>query len=334
MHIAGWFLLKMGTLGPALLVISLVLGACFDPLASAARSVLPLSAFLLTLGSFVSADLAPPETGVGRTRLLTAIAWIGVGVPLLIAVPLYFLDLGTGLRSAILLSVIAPPVGSAAALATMLNLRPRLALIASISLTIAAPLVMPVLGALLHAGVALDVGKLIYRLTIIIGSAVIIAAILHKWRPWFQPMLPNAQAAAGVAVFGLVIVGLSTIQGARSQGGYDDHQFLVFVATAVTINLSIAATGALVFLPFGFKDSLTVGLIAGNRNVTLAWAVAGASLPAQGEAYIAACVIPVLSLPLLIKIMFAIRARFVRVSFSMPNMELPASLRRKARYRA
>lgn len=307
MRYLGFALSRLGFYGPALLVISLVLGFCSDRIATAAHAVLPLSAFLLTLGSFLSADLAPPEQRIGRGRMLIALGWIGIAVPLLVALSVRFITLSPVLKSALLLSVIAPPVGSAAALATMLDLRSRLALIASIALTIAAPVSMPLWVALLHVGVELDPGRLIVRLALMIGCAIVLAAIHRRWRPRFQTLLPNARAAAGVAVIGLVIVGLATIQGARAKAGFDNPAFLTFITMAVTMNVGIASLGALVFSPWGLKDALTVGLVAGNRNVTLAWAAVSTSLPAQGEAYLAACVIPVLSLPLVIKLVSPLR---------------------------
>lgn len=61
MRVLGQGLTAIGRHGPALLVLSLLLGASVAPLATAAYQVLPLSAFLLTLGSFLTAGLAAPE---------------------------------------------------------------------------------------------------------------------------------------------------------------------------------------------------------------------------------------------------------------------------------
>jgi hypothetical protein len=85
MRVLGQGLTAIGRHGPTLLVLSLVLGAAIAPLATAAYQVLPLSAFLLTLGSFLTAGLAPPEKGLGWRRIALALAWVGLGVPLLAA---------------------------------------------------------------------------------------------------------------------------------------------------------------------------------------------------------------------------------------------------------
>src|SRR5918993_5999240 len=104
-------LTAIGRHGPTLLVLSLVLGAAAAPLATAAYQVLPLSAFLLTLGSFLTAGLAPPEKGLGWRRILVVLAWVGLGVPLVAAVAIFPLELDPTLQAGVILSVLAPPVG-------------------------------------------------------------------------------------------------------------------------------------------------------------------------------------------------------------------------------
>ncbi|WP_050783472.1 hypothetical protein [Methylobacterium nodulans] len=243
-------------------------------------------------------------------------AWIALGVPLLATAAVALLGLNPVLRSGVILSVLAPPVGSAAALATTLGLRPRLALLTSIALTVASPALMPLLAMLLRADVSLDTGHLAWRLIAVVGSAALIAAMARRWRARLTAVLPDALAAAGVAVIGLVIVGLAVTDGVRAQIAVAPDTFAPFVTAAVGVNLAAGPAGTALFWPWGSWDAMTVGLVSGNRNVTLAWAAAGATLAPEGEAYIAACAIPILSLPLLLKTAFALRARGARASGS------------------
>jgi hypothetical protein len=57
---------------------------------------------------------------------------------------------------------------------------------------------------------------------------------------------------------------------------------------------------------WGRKEALTIGLVTGNRNVTLAWAIAGSALPPAAEAFVVAAVVPVLVLPLAVKSVLAV----------------------------
>ena len=304
----GRGLAHLGRHGPALLVLALVAGAALPSLATAAYHLLPLSAFLLTLGSFLSAGLAPPERGWGWRRILLALTWVGLGVPLVVAGAAHGLPLDAPLRAGVILSVLAPPVGSAAAIAAILGLQPRLALLTSIGLTLAAPLSMPLLALVFGISVSIDMAALAMRLALIIGLACLIAQAARHWRRQVQPLLPDSQAAAGVAVLGLMVVGLAMTSGIRAHWASGEHAFMTFVAVAIAINLGVGLLGALLFRSWGAKDALTIGMVSGNRNVTLAWAAAGATLPAATEAYVAACVLPVLSLPLAIKGMLAATA--------------------------
>jgi predicted Na+-dependent transporter len=322
MRTVGQGLSTIGRHGPALLVLSLVLGAAIAPLATAAYQVLPLSAFLLTLGSFLTAGLAPPEKGLGWRRLVLALAWIGVGVPLIAAAIVLPLHLDPALQAGVILSVLAPPVGIAAAIAAILGLQPRLALMASIALTLVAPLSMPAFATLLGVNVSIDMAHLAWRLALIIGLAAVLAQMARHWRSRVEAVLPDQSAAAGVAVVGLVIVGLAMMSGIRAHWATDPDAFSLFIAAAIGVNLGAGLIGAILFASWGAKDAFTVSLVSGNRNVTLAWAAAGSTLPMATEAYVAACVLPVLAMPLAIKGVLAARSRLIH-RLDRPTQQLP-----------
>jgi ACR3 family arsenite transporter len=300
----------LGRHGPILLVLSLVAGMAIPSLAAIAHAILPMSAFLLTLGSFLTAGLSPREDAIHVRLTLVTVAWAGLGVPLLASCGLLLANFGTDTQSGVLLSVLAPPVGSAAAIATILGLQPRLALIVSIILTVLAPLSMPLLAKMLGSEVTIDMYFIARRLTFIIGAAGAIAAVALRWRRQTSWVLPDSGAAAGVAVVGLVVVGLATTDGIRASWRMDAHLFLEYAVAAVLVNVAITVLSAGLFTATGFKNACTIGLVSGNRNVTLAWAAAGGTLSTFTEAYVAACVIPILSLPLLIKGCFVLLKTF------------------------
>jgi hypothetical protein len=128
MRIVGKILSTLGGQGPTLLVIALCAGLVIHPLAHFGYDLLPFSAFLLTLGSFLTAGLAPSEAKIRLPLMALVLAWVGLALPLAAAILLSFLPLDPSLRAGVLLSLLAPPVGSAAAIAGMLGLRTRLAL--------------------------------------------------------------------------------------------------------------------------------------------------------------------------------------------------------------
>ena len=102
------------------------------------------------------------------------LAWVGLALPLAAAILLSF-SADPSLRAGVLLSLLAPPVGSAAAIAGMLGLRPRLALLVSIALTLLTPISIPCFATVLGLGIAFDMGGLAIRLFSIIGAAGLVA---------------------------------------------------------------------------------------------------------------------------------------------------------------
>jgi hypothetical protein len=130
-----------------------------------------------------------------------------------IVVPLH---LDPALQAGVILSVLAPPVGSAAAIAAILGLRPRLALIASLALTLVAPLSIPAFATILGINVSIDMVHLAWRLALIIGFGLPSRSDGATLAQQVQAVLPDQSAAAGVAVIGLVIVGLAMMSGIRA----------------------------------------------------------------------------------------------------------------------
>jgi arsenite transporter len=256
-HFVGKALTALGAQGPILLVISLIAGALSAPLAYAGYSLLPVAAFLLTLGSFLTAGLASFETRMRGIHVALVLIWLGLGIPLAGAALLAVAPLSAPLHAGVLLSLLAPPVGSAAAIAGMLGLQPRLALLASIALTAVAPASMPLLGQLLHLGIDIDMSSLAVRLFGIIGIAAAVALAVHRFHDALRPILPDQQAGAGVAVIGLIIVGLATSQGVRAHWLADPRAFDLMLASAFAVNVGLCAAGTAVFFWLGFRSAAT-----------------------------------------------------------------------------
>ena len=323
MRIVGSCLSALGGKGPVLLMVSLCAGVLINPLAYVGYTLLPLSAFLLTLGSFLTAGLAPAEGKIGMPLIGIVLAWVGLGLPMMAAGLLSFVPLDHALRAGVLLSLLAPPVGSAAAIAAMLGLQPRLALLVSITLTLAAPISIPGFAAILGLGIAFDMSALAIRLLSIIGMAAVVAYLSLRFRHVLTPILPDQRAATGIAVIGLIIVGLATSQGIQTQWHSNPARFEAMLAAAIAANFGLCALAALVFSALGLRTAGTIGLVSGNRNVTLTWAAASFGLPSLAEGYVAACVIPVLALPLIVKLCLALPSLVGRVGMQASGSARP-----------
>jgi arsenite transporter len=321
-HRVGVLLTALGRHGPTLLVTSLILGSLVPLLSSQAVGLLPIAAFLLALGSFQTANFAPREGGSGRAAIALALAWNGLGVPAATAALLLVTGLGEDLRKGILMSVLAPPISGAAAIAAILGLHPRLALVNTIGLTLLTPLTVPLLAVVLRAGVRMDPASLALHLALIVGPAGLVSLTLSSAKGRLPGLIPDMQAASGIAVLGLVLVGFTMADSLRGAWGTQRESVLTCLAVATGLNLGLGLVSGALFSPLGRTRALTIALVAGNRNVSLTWAAAGTALSHATELYLATTVVPVLALPFAVQIGARVRGWVAPRSRRATNSDL------------
>jgi BASS family bile acid:Na+ symporter len=190
-----------------------LIGLFAPPLAEAARPLLGVAVFIFTLGAFLKVDLRAfrAET-TQRTWILGVLAWTTFGVPLVTLGLIRLFEPGDALAQGMLLCMLAPPVGSAAAIAAMLGLSAPLALLATVAATILSPLYLPPLASLL-AGYHLRIDPLAMaeRLAVIIGGACLCATLLRRFAGGFVAQNPHAMT--GISVLGLILVAIGAMRG-------------------------------------------------------------------------------------------------------------------------
>ena len=312
----------LGRRGPFLLPFSLLIGLLSPGVAPHAPWLLPISAFLMFLGSLQSAALTEdPRDGRPERLFATALLFVLLGPPLLAALVTAYTafdpDLDLGLR----LAALAPPAGSSAAIAAMFGLRTRLALGLQISLTLAAPIILPL--ALLGLGVDLERFGLtpFIRLLAIIAAAATVASppicrVLRTCR-----IVPEPIAASGLAMIGLSVGGVTIGSGLGSLT-LPEHTLTSLFALALAIHVASLLLAVLIFARRGLPVALTIGLATSNRHVTLVWASVGAVLPLTTQSYLAVCIAPTLLLPLVLKASLGARRMLAERHFYLRNREL------------
>ncbi len=300
---ANALLARAGRNGPALLCGGVLIGLVAPVLAEAARPLMALAVFMFTLGAFLKVEGAALRGELANRRSTCAIlAWSILGVPLLAYALVEVTGVGSQLAVGLLLCALAPPVGSAAAIATMLGLSAPLALLATVAATIAAPLYLPPLAAALAGTeLALDPLAMSLRLGIIIGGAAFTAWLLRRHAGHWVAANPNAMT--GIAVLGLLLVAVGAMRGMRDEILAAPGQALQLLFLAFLVNVALQAIGALLFAALDRRRALTVGLISGNRNITLVWAAAAPFLADHPsvELFLAMSVFPIFMLPLVMR---------------------------------
>ena len=288
-----------GRNGPLMLFAGVLIGLVAPPLADAARPLLGFAVFVFTLGAFLKVDLPSFRRELERPAWVACmLAWTTFGVPVAALGLVRLLQPEPGLAAGFMLCMLAPPVGSAAAIAAMLGLSAPLALLATVTATIVSPLYLAPLAAwFAGADLHIDPAAMTLRLLLIVGGACLCAALLRRFAGRFVKQNPHAMT--GVAVLGLILVAVGAMRGMQAHFLAHPAAVASVLALAFLVNAGFQVLGAALFAASGRLRALTVGLVSGNRNVTLIWAAAGAGLAEQPEAelYVAMSVFPIFMLP-------------------------------------
>lgn len=292
-----------GRHGPLLLCVGVLIGLFLPQLASLARPLMGAAVFIFTLGAFLKVERSAfHDESKSAASLVTVLFWTTFGVPMasymLIASTTFPPDIQVG----IVLATLAPPVGSAAAIAAMLGLNTSLALIATVAATLAMPIYLPLLAKpMIGANISINTFELSLRLAIIIGGAAVASYLLRRFaRNWVNK---NPHAMTGLSVVGLIVVAIGAMYGMDVRILADPGRAAEVLMLAFGLNVAFQLLGAAMFFCLGTSRSLTVGLVSGNRNVTLVWAAAGPLLIAHADAelFLAMSVFPIFMLPVVTK---------------------------------
>ena len=114
-------------------------------------------------------------------------------------------------------------------------------------------------------------------------------------------MQQNPHAMTGIAVAGLIVVAAGAMSGMQAVLVASPMHVAQFLLVAFLANAGFQALGAAMFVGhLGLHRGLTIGLVSGNRNVTLIWAALGPALSGHPdvELFLAMSVFPIFVMPL------------------------------------
>ena len=296
-----------GRHGPLLLFFGVLTGFLFPVLAQAAKPWMGASVFVFTLGAFLKVDGSALRAELHRPQRAAAVLiWTLAGVPALAWALVELLSFPAEISLAVVLCMLGPPVGSAATMAAMLGLNSALALTATIVISLLAPLYLPPIAALIGgSAVPVDSVQMLGRIVAVIGAAACAAFLLRRYAGAF--VANNPSAMTGVSVVGLLTVAIGAMQGMPQHVLGHGQQAMQLVGLAFAVNIAFQVIGFALFSRLSICDALTVGLVSGNRSVTLVWVAVAPWLDGLPlvEDYLAASVFPIFMLPLLTKVLIA-----------------------------
>ncbi len=293
-------LLRLIPRGPTLLALGVLLGLAFPALADLARPLMPITIFLIVLGTLLRIDSKAVIAALRRPSLSVLLpAIVMVACPLLVGIAGRVLNLGPELALAIVLAVSAPPSSGTAAVARMLGLDGAVPLVVTVLSMVLAPVTVPLLAGW-FGGLEISALELALRLALLIGSAEGVAFLVRRHAA--SMLAAHGEVVDGIIVTALLVFAVATMAGIRAQIAADVQAATLCLGLAFACNIALQAAGA-VLLPGNLGQRLTVGLILGNRNVGLVWSALGAAASPRMALYFAAAQFPIYLLPRSIEIL-------------------------------
>ena len=231
-----------GRHGPVLLLGGVMLGLIVPALAAAVRPLMGLRFSVLRWGVLkVDFPAFKVEMQQGWPVLLVLL-WVTFGVPASMLMAIEVLQPVPALAQGLMLCTLAPPVGSAAAIAAMLGFSAPLALLTTVAATVASPLYLPILAHLLAGvDVSVDPLRMAWVLLLIVGGACLGATLMRRYAHGF--VQDNPDAMTGVAVTGLILVAIGAMRGMQTHFLANPAEAILFLAVAFSVNAGSNSSG-------------------------------------------------------------------------------------------
>ena len=295
----------LGRQGTRAVAASIFIGIVVPPLAALLKPIFAHALFVLLCLAFLRVDPAEVRKHFSRpTIVAAAAAWMMLGTPLMIGLALLALGIADrlpGLYVAMILQAAAPPVISAPTLAALMGLDAALSLATLVVCTAVTPFTAPVFAILfVGPGMAISPVALGAKLLGLLAGAAIVAALVRRiaGKEW---VARQSERIDGLSVIALFFFAVALMDGVLASIINDPLKVLGLTLLSFALSLGLAALTAFVFARLGAGQALALGLAAGNRNMGLMLAAAGASVPDLTWLYFAVAQFPIYLMPAMLK---------------------------------
>ena len=298
-------LVLLGRHATAILPGCVLIGLIFPDLASLLRPTVTPLVLLILVVAMIRTDWAALLHLVSRPlRVIIAMAFVMVGLGLIVAPLVRWVGIEPGLALALSLMCFCPPISSAPAFAPLLGLNQALCLIIAVVGLLVVPLTLPPLALqLLDLQLDIGVGALMARLAGLIGVALVTAlAFRYAFRNRLRQMAP---AIDGFGVLLLIVFAIAIFDGVTKQIIANPVRVAWFVLAGFAAHVVYQAIGIAVLFWLGRRDALTVGFLSGTRNMGLLLAVLPATADASVFLFIATVQFQIYIMPTVLKPLYA-----------------------------
>src|SRR4051812_4346575 len=295
----------LGQQGTRAVAASIFIGILTPPLAALFKPIFPFALFALLCLAFLRVDPAEVRAHFSRPLVVgAASAWMMIATPLLIGLTLVLLGVSERLPRlyvAMTLQAAPPPVISAPTLAALMGLDAALSLATLIVCTAVTPFTAPVF-ATLFVGPAMAISPVALgaKLLALLAGAANPAWVVRRFagKEW---VARQSARIDGLSVVALFFFAVALMDGVLASIISEPLKVLGLTLLSFALSLGLAGLTALVFARLGMGQALALGLAAGNRNMGLMLAAAGAAVPDLTWLYFAVAQFPIYLMPAMLK---------------------------------
>ena len=295
----------LGRQGTRAVAASIFIGIAVPPLAALFKPIFPFALFALLCLAFLRVDPGEVHAHFSRPLIVgAAAAWMMLATPLLIGLTLVLLGIDQrlpGLYVAMILQAAAPPVISAPTLAALMGLDAALSLATLVVCTAVTPFTAPMFATLfVGPGMAISPVALGAKLTALLAGAAILAAIVRRIAGKAR-IARQGERIDGLSVVALFFFAVGLMDGVLAAIIGEPLKVLGLTLLSFALSFALMALTTVVFARLGIGQSLALGLAAGNRNMGLMLAAAGAAVGELTWLYFAIAQLPIYLMPAMLK---------------------------------
>ncbi|MBP0445557.1 hypothetical protein J8J14_12295 [Roseomonas sp. SSH11] len=288
--------------GGALLAVGIFAGLLTPPVAAALRDVVtPVVAGLMTL-VLLRVDPAQVLAYLRRPVLVAALlAWLLLACPVLAFAVAWATGLDGPLGAALVIMATGCAATSSPAFARLVGLDGEVSLVVAVLSTLLVPFTAPPLAlGLLGIDLSISMPALMGRLVLVVGLPLVLSLLIRRLVA--REVLERwGRAVDGTVVLLVVLYGFGIMDGVLARLMAAPGFVLGGIALAFGGSFALNAATAAAFLPAGRRLALSAGLLSGNRNMALYFAVLPATTDPRILLFFALCQFPLFLSPFLLR---------------------------------
>ncbi|WP_075220583.1 hypothetical protein [Acuticoccus yangtzensis] len=295
----------LGRQGPVALIFVLLIAFLLPPVGNLLRPFVTEAVFLSLIMAFMRIDPARLKATLARPgTAILIVGWTMIALPLITYAVLHF----TGVQAAapaiflaLMIQTITMPIMAAPSMVMMVGLDGTLSLVAIVFGGAMMPILTPSLIALLDLPLAISPWALAQKLALTLaGSAA--AGLAMRRLVGAARIARNRSAMDGLNVLVMFIFVSSVFGDILFTAIAEPGRILGLTALAFVTNFGLLFAAWILLRPMGPEAAPSLAIVGSQRNMGLMLAVAGASLPDTVWLYVAMGQIPILLVPLALKL--------------------------------